>query len=166
MFNLRHQNDTTMLIGRKEELRELNDAFKSEYSEFVAVYGRRRVGKTFLVREAFNYEFTFQHTGVAKEKIAGQLTAFRTSLIDYGYKDCPELASWPDAFNSLKVGIKSSRKKKKVIFIDEISWMDTPKSNFVSALEHFWNSWCSARKDVLLIICASATSWIINNDVE
>lgn len=86
-----------MLIGRKEELRELNDAFKSEYSEFVAVYGRRRVGKTFLVREAFNYEFTFQHTGVAKEKIAGQLAAFRTSLIDYGYKDCPELASWPDA---------------------------------------------------------------------
>lgn len=155
-----------MLIGRKEELRELNDAFKSEYSEFVAVYGRRRVGKTFLVREAFNYEFTFQHTGVAKEKIAGQLAAFRTSLIDYGYKDCPELASWPDAFNSLKVGIKSSRKKKKVIFIDEISWMDTPKSNFVSALEHFWNSWCSARKDVLLIICASATSWIINKVIK
>ena len=60
MFNLRHQNDTTMLIGRKEELRELNDAFKSEYSEFVAVYGRRRVGKTFLVREAFNYEFTLE----------------------------------------------------------------------------------------------------------
>lgn len=59
MFNLQHQNDTTMLIGRKEELKELWDAFKSEYSEFVAVYGRRRVGKTFLVREAFNYEFTF-----------------------------------------------------------------------------------------------------------
>ena len=155
-----------MLIGRKEELRELNDAFKSEYSEFVAVYGRRRVGKTFLVREAFNYEFTFQHTGVAKEKVTGQLAAFRTSLIDYGYKDCPELASWPDAFNALKVVIKSSRKKKKVIFIDEISWMDTPKSNFVSALEHFWNSWCSARKDVLLIICASATSWIINKVIK
>ena len=166
MFNLQHQNDTTMLIGRKEERRELNDAFKSEYSEFVAVYGRRRVGKTFLVREAFNYEFTFQHTGVAKEKIAGQLAAFRTSLIDYGYKDCPGLTSWPDAFNALKVVIKSSRKKKKVIFIDEISWMDTPKSNFVSALEHFWNSWCSARKDVLLIICASATSWIINKVIK
>ena len=123
------------IIGRKEELRELNDAFKSEYSEFVAVYGRRRVGKTFLVREAFNYEFAFQHTGVAKEKMGGQLAAFRTSLIDYGYKDCPEFASWPDAFNALKVVIKSSRKKKKVIFIDEISWMDTPKSNFGAFLE-------------------------------
>ena len=155
-----------MLIGRKEELKELNEAFKSEYSEFVAVYGRRRVGKTFLVREAFNYEFTFQHTGVAKEKIAGQLAAFRTSLTDYGYKDCPGFASWHDAFNALKIVIKSSRKKKKVIFIDEISWMDTPKSNFVSALEHFWNSWCSARKDVLLIICASATSWIINKVIK
>lgn len=79
----------------------------------MAVYGRRRVGKTFLVRETFNYEFTFQHTGVAKEKIAGQQAAFRTSLIDYGYKDCPELARWPDAFNSLKVGIKSSWKKRR-----------------------------------------------------
>ena len=166
MFILHHQKDVAMLIGRKEELKELKDAFKSEYSEFVAVYGRRRVGKTFLVREAFNYEFTFQHTGVAKEKIAGQLAAFRTSLIDCGYADCPELSSWSDAFNALKVVIKSSRKKKKVIFIDEISWMDTPKSQFVSALEHFWNGWCSARKDVLLIICASATSWIINKVIK
>lgn len=102
-----------MLIGRKEELRELNDAFKSEYSEFVAVYGRRRVGKTFLVREAFNYEFTFQHTGVAKEKIAGQLAAFRTSLIDYGYKDCPELAScrclqFPEGWHQIQPEEKES----------------------------------------------------------
>ena len=166
MFILRHQIRIGMLIGRKEELRELNDAFKSEYSQFVAVFGRRRVGKTFLVREAFNYEFTFQHTGVAKEKLSGQLAAFRTSLIDCGYTDCPELNNWPDAFNALKVLIKSSRKKKKVIFIDEISWMDTPKSQFVSALEHFWNGWCNARKDVLLIICASATSWIINKVIK
>ena len=166
MFILHHQNEVAMLIGRKEELKELKNAFKSEYSEFVAVYGRRRVGKTFLVREAFNYEFTFQHTGVAKAKIAGQLAAFRTSLIDCGYVDCPKLSSWSDAFNALKVVIKSSRKKKKVVFIDEISWMDTPKSQFVSALEHFWNGWCSARKDVLLVICASATSWIINKVIK
>ena len=70
--------------------------------------------------------------------------------------------SWLEAFNELKYIVKSSRKKKKVIFIDEISWMDTPKSSFLQAFENFWNGWCSARKDVLLIICASATSWIIN----
>ena len=151
-----------MLIGRKEELREIREAYKSEYSQFVAVYGRRRVGKTFLIREAFDYTFTFQHTGVAKLKMKGQLEAFRLSLIEQGHKECPILNSWLEAFNELKYIIKSSRKKKKVIFIDEISWMDTPKSNFLQAFENFWNGWCSARKDVLLIICASATSWIIN----
>ncbi|MBO5500092.1 MAG: AAA family ATPase, partial [Bacteroidales bacterium] len=151
-----------MLIGRKEELREIREAYKSEYSQFVAVYGRRRVGKTFLIREAFDYTFTFQHTGVAKLKMKGQLEAFRLSLIEQGHKECPILNSWLEAFNELKNIIKSSRKKKKVIFIDEISWMDTPKSNFLQAFENFWNGWCSARKDVLLIICASATSWIIN----
>ena len=151
-----------MLIGRKEELREIREAYKSEYSQFVAVYGRRRVGKTFLIREAFDYTFTFQHTGVAKLKMKGQLEAFRLSLIEQGHKECPILNSWLEAFNELKYIIKSSRKKKKVVFIDEISWMDTPKSNFLQAFENFWNGWCSARKDVLLIICASATSWIIN----
>ncbi len=102
----------------------------------------------------------------SRREVPGAACRFPHFTVDYGYKDCPELATWPDAFNSLKVGIKSSRKKKKVIFIDEISWMDTPKSNFVSTLEHFWNSWCSARKDVLLIICASATSWIINKIIK
>ena len=151
-----------MLIGRKEELHEIREAYKSEYSQFVAVYGRRRVGKTFLIREAFDYSFTFQHTGVAQLKMKGQLESFRLSLIEQGHKECPVLNSWLEAFNELKYIIKSSRKKKKVIFIDEISWMDTPKSNFVQALENFWNGWCTARKDILLIICASATSWIIN----
>jgi len=151
-----------MITGRTEELQTLKELYKSEYSEFAAVYGRRRVGKTFLVREAFNYSFTFQHTGVAKENKMGQLAAFRTSLMECGLAECPELKEWADAFNQLKVLIRSSKKKKKVIFIDEISWMDTRNSKLVSALEHFWNSWASARKDVLLIICASATSWVIN----
>ncbi len=151
-----------MLIGRKEELQEIRNAYNSEYSQFVAVYGRRRVGKTFLIREAFNYSFTFQHTGLANVKMREQLEAFRLSLIDQGDKDCPVLHSWLEAFNELKKIIKSSRKKKKVIFIDEISWMDTPKSSFLAAFENFWNGWCTARKDILLVICASATSWIIN----
>ena len=155
-----------MIIGRKEELREIREAYKSEYSQFIAVYGRRRVGKTFLVREAFDYSFTFQHTGVANLNMKGQLEAFRMSLMEQGHKECPVLKSWLEAFNELKVIVKSSKKKKKVLFIDEISWIDTPKSGFLAALENFWNGWCSARKDVLLIICASATSWIINKVIK
>ena len=150
------------MIGRIKEQKILKEAYNSEYSQFVAVYGRRRIGKTFLVRETFEYSFTFQHAGAAKESLKGQLGLFRTSLQDFGHHDCPELKTWHEAFNQLKVLIQNSKLKKKTIFLDEAAWMDTPKSNFLSALEHFWNSWASNRKDVLLIICASATSWIIN----
>lgn len=150
------------MIGREKEQKTLINAYKSEYSQFVAVYGRRRVGKTFLIRETFDYKFTFQHAGAANESLKGQLSLFRMSLQDFGLKNCPELKSWHDAFNQLKVLIQTSKAKKKTIFLDEAAWMDTPRSNFLSALEHFWNNWASNRKDVLLIICASATSWIIN----
>ena len=150
------------MIGRIKEQKILKEAYNSEYSQFVAVYGRRRIGKTFLVRETFEYSFTFQHAGASKESLKGQLGLFRTSLQDFGHSDCPELKTWHEAFNQLKVLIQNSKSKKKTIFLDEAAWMDTPRSNFLSALEHFWNSWASNRKDVLLIICASATSWIIN----
>lgn len=152
-----------MLIGRKDEIHRLKDAYSSEQSEFVAIYGRRRVGKTFLVREVFNYNFTFQHAGISKKPLKIQLTRFRASLVKQGYTDCPKFADWYEAFDALEVLINRSESKKKVIFLDEAAWIETPKSNFVSALENFWNAVASNRKDVLLIICASATSWIVKN---
>lgn len=150
-----------MLIGRKIEQQRLIEAYESDYSEFVAVYGRRRVGKTFLIRETFSYQFTFQHAGVANRGMRDQLGAFVDSLADCGHKVNAHPSNWIEAFSLLKDLIRSSEAKKKVIFIDEIPWMDTPRSGFVSALEHFWNSWASARKDILLIVCGSATSWIV-----
>lgn len=151
-----------MLIGRKAEQTRLRDAFDSEYSEFVAVYGRRRVGKTFLVRETFGYSFTFSHTGLAKKNTRAQLENFRSSLRKQGLPKAAIPATWPEAFDMLEVLVEQSSDKRKVIFFDEIPWMDAPRSGFLMALEHFWNSWASARKDVLFIICGSATSWIIN----
>lgn len=151
-----------MLIGREREIHDLMNAYESEYSEFVAVYGRRRVGKTFLVREAFNYSFTFEHSGVANGNNRKQLRAFRDSLMEAGMTKVGVPYNWMDAFSLLRKFIKESKARKKVVFIDEIPWMDTPRSDFVSSLEYFWNSFASARKDILLIICGSATSWIIN----
>lgn len=151
-----------MIIGRDNEIQRLKDAYNSEYSEFVAVTGRRRVGKTFLIRETFNYKFTFQHSGLANQKTRMQLREFKKSLEDAGLKKCRIPVDWFDAFALLETLISRSKQKKKIIFIDELPWMDAPKSNFVSALEHFWNAFASARKDILLIICGSATSWIIN----
>lgn len=151
-----------MLIGREKEIKTLQQAYHSEYSEFVAVYGRRRIGKTFLIREAFNYQFAFQHTGVYKESLKKQLRNFRDALRMSGMKKAKIPTDWSDAFFQLAQFIKENKEEKKVIFIDEIPWLDTPRSGFLSALEYFWNSFASARKDVLLIICGSATSWIIN----
>ena len=151
-----------MLIGRKTEQQELLRAFNSEYSEFVAVTGRRRVGKTFLVRETFNYQFTFQHSGLAGQDTRSQLRAFRASLLKSGMKKCKVPVNWFEAFFLLSEFLDSRQEGKKVVFIDELPWMDASRSNFVAALEHFWNGYASARKDVLLIVCGSATSWIIN----
>lgn len=155
-----------MIIGRKEEINQLKSLCDSGYSEFVAVYGRRRVGKTFLVREAFGYHFTFQHAGLAKQPMAKQLAAWKSSLKDAGLKVTAAPKNWLDAFDLLKDLIREAPEGKKVIFIDEMPWMDTPRSGFVAALESFWNGWASGRKDILLIICGSATSWIINKIIK
>jgi len=151
-----------MIVGRVSEQQELLEAYKSPYSQFVAVYGRRRVGKTFLVNEVFGYKFTFHHAGLAKQGMRTQINAFYQTLLECGMPKGESPKTWLEAFSMLSSLIKGSREKKKVIFLDEAPWMDTPKSGFTSALEYFWNQFASGRKDVLLIICGSATSWIIN----
>ena len=154
------------MIGRTPEKQVLLNALESDKSEFVAVYGRRRVGKTYLIRETFDYRFTFQHTGLAKGRTKDQLFAFFLSLREAGYDDCPVPGSWIEAFSLLSTLLNNSSDKKKIVFFDELPWMDTPRSNFIPALEHFWNGWASARKDILLIICGSATSWIISKVIN
>lgn len=152
-----------MLIGRKKEIEQLEKAFDSKKSEFVAIYGRRRIGKTFLVRETFKNGFTFQYTGIYNVPNKVQLQEFHKSLIKQGLgNEEPAPSDWFDAFHLLENLIENSREKRKVIFIDELPWMDRKNSRFLSAFEHFWNGWASARKDVLLLICGSASSWIIN----
>ena len=162
------------MVGRKEEKRTLQALLHEEEPQFIAVFGRRRIGKTYLIRESFNHEFTFQHTGISNNSISvdsrkrAQLEKFEESLLEAGYQ-CPQkLSSWNEAFNGLKEVIKKSKDKKKVIFIDELSWMDTRDSGLISALESFWNGWATARKekDIVLIVCASATYWMVDNIVN
>ena len=150
------------MIGRKIEIAKLQKAYDSEQSEFVAVYGRRRTGKTFLVNEMFGGRFAFQHAGVERTDKKGQLEYFRDSLLRYGRRNCPKLRNWRSAFFELENLLESQDSGKKVVFLDEVPWMDTAKSEFLTALEHFWNGWACLRKDVLLVICGSATSWVVN----
>jgi len=152
------------IVGRESELKHLKTLFEANESHFLVVYGRRRVGKTFLVRETFKKELTFYFTGLSNASTAFQLKNFNAALGN-SYKSkttVPQAKDWFSAFQQLVAFLEKSRARKKVIFIDEMPWLDTPKSNFLSALEHFWNSWASARKDILLITCGSAASWMVN----
>jgi uncharacterized protein len=151
------------LIGRSEEIVTLQKLYKSTKSEFVALYGRRRVGKTFLVREVFKNKFLFQLTGLANATLENQLLNFKDAFSEqYPKHKIKEVTNWIAAFDQIKTIIKKSKQAKKIIFIDELPWLDTPNSNFIQALEHFWNSWASARNDVKLIVCGSSASWMIN----
>lgn len=154
------------MVGRqKEKLALLNAAERTE-AQFVAVYGRRRVGKTYLIRETFHDDFCFCHVGVSGVGTSEQLLNFRDSLVKYGYERCPALKSWREAFLALEKVIERCDKSRKVVFIDELPWMDTRRSNFVPALEHFWNGYAATRKDMLLIVCGSATSWMMNKLIK
>ncbi len=151
-----------MLVGRDKEAKRLADAMSSPKSEFVAIFGRRRVGKTHLVRETFKDKFSFYHTGLANAPMSRQLSEFGKSLNRYGRGEPGKPKDWFEAFDALRDLLDRHGKGKKIVFLDELPWMDTARSSFVSALEHFWNGWASARADILLIVCGSATSWIIN----
>ena len=155
-----------MFVAREDERRQLLDAYESDRSQFVAIYGRRRVGKTFLVRETFDYAFTFQHAGLAKGTLSNQLFGFCASLKDAGLVGFEPPSNWLEAFELLKDLIRSSSDKRKLIFIDELSWMDTPRCDLMVALESFWNGWASARRDIVLIVCASATSWMLDKVIH
>ena len=155
--------DKTVIIGRKSECEDLTDVLNRLESQLVAVYGRRRVGKTFLIREFFGNRFTFYHTGMHGCSMKEQLLAFRDSLVQYGQQPVEAIDNWREAFLCLRQLIESSKETgKKVIFLDELPWMDTFRSNFLPSLEYFWNSWASSRKDIIMIVCGSATSWVIN----
>lgn len=159
-----------MIIGRKEEIRTLERLYESSKAEFIAVYGRRRVGKTYLVGQTFKNRITFLHTGLSpidankKSLLNSQLDNFYVSLIKAGMQDAPRPGSWFEAFLLLEKHLENiDDGSRQIIFIDELPWLDTPKSNFIQALESFWNSWGCFRNNLMLIVSGSSNSWILNN---
>ena len=156
------------LIARSKEIAELNRLYQSNRSEFVIVYGRRRIGKTFLVNQVFQDRFSFSYVGARKQPQRVQLQRFARQLQQYsGSPFSPAINNWEEAFEYLKELIKSKpANEKKVIFLDEMPWIDTPRSSFVDALEYFWNAWAAQRDDILFIACGSATSWMVNKLIK
>ncbi|MCR4590152.1 MAG: AAA family ATPase [Lachnospiraceae bacterium] len=157
------------IIGRDKEKDIISKCLESKRPEFLVVYGRRRVGKTYLIRSFFHERFSFYTTGIPDAKTRNQLKAFKESLTYYGddFNTIPK--DWFEAFRRLRKILESKgtfrdvSSGKKIVFIDEMPWMDTARSDFKSAFDYFWNSWGSVQEDLLLIICGSATSWVISN---
>ena len=155
------------IIGRKTEISRLNEYVNSGKAELVAVYGRRRVGKTFLIKRFFDEKFVFYLSGAENASKKQQLFNFTAALNRYSGKDNPIVEDWQNAFVQLEQYLRSMKTKgRKVIFIDELPWLDNAKSGFLSAFEYFWNTFASSQKDIFLVICGSATSWMMNKIIK
>lgn len=151
------------IIGRKKEIRRLDRLVESKRSDFVVVYGRRRVGKTYLIREYFDNTFDFQVTGICDGNKEMQIANFGLALQKYfGESRVPR--TWLDAFSLLQSGLEKNKTgEKMVVFFDEMPWMDSQKSDFLKAFEVFWNGYAAWDNNILLIACGSATTWLTDN---
>ena len=153
------------IIGREQEIEKLENYISSRKSEFIAIYGRRRVGKTFLVKELFENRFAFRVTGKDNVTTKEQLASFSFALNDQLGIEA-DVTNWPEAFRLLQKALEKMPDGTKIIFFDELPWFDNYASNFISALEHFWNDWAFYRSDIKLIACGSATTWMLNQVIN
>ena len=156
------------IIGRKKELEKLSSVFNSNKAELVAVYGRRRIGKTFLVKEFFNEKFDYYATGIFEGSKQEELDAF-CDMLRQNSKDgkaIPPIETWMDAFTALRDYLKGLRKKRIIVFLDELPWFDVPSGQFLKAFEWFWNSWGSTQDNLKMIVCGSATTWMTDKFIS
>lgn len=162
-----------IMIGRKPELQRLERIYSSNQAEFVVLYGRRRIGKTFLIRRFFEAKkgVFFQVTGAQKGALKTQLTHFSKSLSDtfmHGITMAP-LSSWEQAFENLTRFIELALNKpnkadqKITLFFDELPWLATAKSGLLETLDYYWNHYWSSNPNIILVVCGSSASWLINN---
>lgn len=156
------------VAGREVEIKKMQNLLENPQSEFLAVYGRRRIGKTYLIREVYKQNIIFECSGLHQKDTKQQLENFWLTLIETKTNPKPELPkTWLQAFALLKAHLSQLNKpQKKVIFLDEIAWFETPRSGFLAALDNFWNQFCSKRDDIVLVICGSAASWIIDKVIN
>lgn len=157
--------EKALIIGRNYEQKLLKDYYDSPKSELVAVYGRRRVGKTFLIKKFFNEKFDFWFSGMYEAKKAVLLKQFGFELSKYSDKKTKTLKDWFEAFAALTEYLQSLNKKKVTVFLDELPWLDTPKSDFLNAFSYFWNMWRSDKIQLKLFVCGSSTTWMLDKFV-
>ena len=149
------------IVGRRDEIARLDRCVDETKAQLVVVYGRRRVGKTYLIEEYYNHNFAFKLTGAYRQPKKFQLESFSDELMRRAGADQPAPRNWREAFRLLRIYLESlPTGEKKVVFFDEMPWLDTPKSDFLPVFEWFWNDWASTCDNLIFIVCGSATSWM------
>lgn len=160
------------LVGRSKEKEILEQLFQSNKPEFIAIYGRRRVGKTFLIREFFRRKACvfFNATGIYNASLKQQLKEFCKQISNSFFHETEfkQQVNWFDAFELFTKALNTQipKNKKIVLFFDEFPWMVTPRSKLVQALEYYWNHFWSQDKRIKLVLCGSSASWIIKNIIN
>jgi uncharacterized protein len=158
------------LIGREEEIEILQKALASDDAEMVAVIGRRRVGKTYLINQICGNQIKYSITGVQDAPMKEQLSTFSFQLNEYSHVKTPFKTpeNWLEAFQILISFLKekmATSTDKPVVFLDELPWLDTHKSGFLRGLSFFWNTWAT-HQNIVVIVCGSAASWMIQKVVH
>ncbi len=154
-----------IVVGREIEISKLNALLEYDNAELVMVYGRRRVGKTYIIKNTYGTKMDFQFTGGKftdtdehLEQWALKLTEAAAGKIHF---ETPK--DWLQAFRQLQTYLDSLRSsKKRIVFLDEVPWLDKHKSGFLAALEYHWNDWMTDQ-NLILVLCGSATSWMLKN---
>ena len=153
-----------LIIGRQKEIEQINECYESKESQLVILYGRIRVGKTFLINQIFDEQFAFKLVGDYNQNRKEQLYNFYEELKRKSKTEVSVPQSWREAFFQLRDYIDSlPRDKKQVVFFDEMPWLDNHKSGFLEAFEYFWNSYGASKNNLMLILCGSATSWLVEH---
>ena len=155
------------IIGREKEIKILQKCLAINESQLIIVYGRRRVGKTFLINNFFENSFDFKVSGAYDLPKEAQIKNFVAEINLSFKKNYDTPSNWSDVFFLLRKELESlPQERKSVVFIDEMPWLDTPSSDFLPAFEYFWNNWGSSRENLICIVCGSATQWIVDNISE
>jgi uncharacterized protein len=156
------------MIGRKNEIEQLKELLDSPKAAFVAIYGRRRIGKTYLVKNTYAQHLAFEFTGTQNASLKNQLGKF-WEKIKGSFGDAQSTRpprNWYEAFQVLKNNLSASSDQKKVVFLDELPWIATPKSNFLEELGYFWNDWAAYQRNLIIVVCGSAAAWMLQKVVS
>lgn len=159
-----------MFIGRENESKILESAYHEKRSVLSVVYGRRRIGKSYLLQHFSKSHPSIYIEGLEKQPTSRQIENFMRAL-SHHFNDPlilrMKLKAWSEVFDFLtqKIDLNWKNKSKTLIIFDEFQWMACNQSKLVSYLKNYWdNHW--KNKNVFLILCGSVAHYMVKKVIQ